>query len=103
MVTFLCVFGILASFVTWAEDPREKTRNKINSYLPISGTQAPDALALCQAHPQLAAFQSEAAKQGRMLTNGEFYAMQEWVADSDEKQREAKELDALEALKMPTA
>lgn len=62
----------------------------------INRNHCPAVLAWCNQDPALAAYQAAVAVQGRVLTEGEYVAMQRWVRSADARA-------AFEALRAPVA
>jgi hypothetical protein len=80
-------------------------RAALDALNELDPADCPQVLKWCQAHPELAAYQSQVANMQRSLVKGEAAAMLEWV-DSIASRAEKARLDdeqqrALAALKLP--
>jgi hypothetical protein len=71
----------------------------------LDPADCPQVLAWCQAHPELAAYQTQVANMQRSLVKGEAAAMREWVASIASRAEKARlheeQQRALAALKLP--
>lgn len=95
------VLAMIVLFFMWIAIPHSAIQDALFWSSPIEQHLCPDALELCQAHPEFTAFQRKVAAQGRQLTNGEFKCMQEACKEHTAEQLVQKELMAREALRAP--
>lgn len=80
-------------------------RDALDALNELDPADCPQVLKWCQAHPELAAYQSQVANMQRLLVKGEAAAMREWLLSSDSRAEKARLDDeqqhALTALKVP--
>jgi hypothetical protein len=80
-------------------------RGALDALDELDPADCPQVLAWCQAHPELAAYQTQVANMQRSLVKGEAAAMREWVASAASRAEKARlheeQQRALAALKAP--
>lgn len=97
--------AVLAAVFIKLDERCGALRDALDALNELDPADCPQVLKWCQAHPELAAYQSQVANMQRLLVKGEAAAMREWLLSSDSRAEKARLDDeqqhALTALKVP--
>jgi hypothetical protein len=101
----LALFSTQLAVLFMLNERCDALRAGLDALNEFDPADCPQVLAWCQAHPELAAYQTQAANMPRSLVKGEAAAMGKWVASIASRAEQAR-LDeeqqrALAVLKMP--